>query len=83
MLRASAWILEIAGCLHPENNTWDSSSIIPVQKIALYKTLNCPFVGVGVLAQFLPFLATRGSGNMLKNLICALGAMPCPGIASA
>lgn len=83
MLRASAWILEIAGCLDPGSNTWDSSSIIPVQKIALYKILNCPLAGVGVLAQgSLPFLATRGSDNVLRNLICALGAMPYPGIAS-
>lgn len=83
MLRASAWILEIAGCLDPGNNTWDSSSTIPVQKIALYKILSCPLAGVDVLAQIsLSFLATRGSGNVLKNLTCALGAMPCPGIAS-
>lgn len=62
---------------------WDSSSIIPVQKITLSKILSCPLVGVGVLTQVsLPLLATRGSGNLFKNLICALGDVPCPGIAS-
>lgn len=83
MLRASAWVLEVAGCLDPRNNTWDNSSIINVQEIALSKILNCPLAGVGVLAQVsLPFLATRGSGGMLKNLICALGDVSCPGIAT-
>lgn len=83
MLRANAWILEIARCLDPGNDTWESSSIIPVQTIALSKILNCPLAGVGVPAQFsLPFFTTRGSGNMLKNPICALGDMPCLGIAS-
>lgn len=83
MLRANAWLLEIVGCLDPGNNTWDGSSITPVQTIALSKIFSCPLAGAGVLAQFsLPFLATRGSGNMLKNLICTLGDMPCPRIAS-